>query len=49
VSIGRLEQHIAAMRRSAFRFAGAFAGLLVVFVFVLLFRNGTANLMQGLG
>jgi len=49
VSIGRLDQHVAAMRRSAFHFAGAFAGLLVVFVFVLLFRNGTATLLQGLG
>jgi polysaccharide chain length determinant protein (PEP-CTERM system associated) len=49
VSIGRLEQHFAAMRTSAYRFAGAFAGLLVVFGIVLLFRNGTATLMQGFG
>jgi polysaccharide chain length determinant protein (PEP-CTERM system associated) len=49
VSIGRLEQHVAEMRRSAFNFAGAFAGLLVVFLFALMFRNGTAHLLQGFG
>jgi len=49
VSIGRLEQHVAAMRASTLRFATAFGGLLVVFCVVLLLRNGTAALMQGAG
>ena len=46
VSIGRLEEHRAEMRSSAFRFATAFGGLLVVFGVALMFRNDFAYLLQ---
>jgi polysaccharide chain length determinant protein (PEP-CTERM system associated) len=46
VSIGRLEEHKAEMRNSGFRFATAFAGLLVVFAVALMFRNDFAALLQ---
>jgi hypothetical protein len=46
VSIGRLEEHRAEMRSSAFRFATAFGGLLVVFGVALMFRNDFAYLLR---
>jgi hypothetical protein len=46
VSVGRLEEHRAEMRSSAFRFATAFAGLLVVFGMALIFRNDLTTLLQ---
>jgi len=48
VSIGRLEEHRAGIRSSAFRFATACAGLLVVFTVALMYRNNIAALMQGI-
>ena len=44
--VGRVEEHKAEMRASAFRFATAFAGLLVAFVVALIFRNSVAALLQ---
>ncbi len=46
VSIGRLEEHKAEVRASAYRVATAFAGLLVVFAVALIFRNHVAALLQ---
>ena len=46
VSIGRLEEHKAEMRGSAFRFATAFGCLLVAFCVALLFRNDFASLLR---
>jgi polysaccharide chain length determinant protein (PEP-CTERM system associated) len=48
VSIGRLEQHLAALQGSMLRFGAAFGALLVVFVAALKFRNATAVLFQNL-
>ncbi len=46
VSVGRLEEHRAELRSSAFRFATAFAGLLVAFGMALIFRNDLTTLLQ---
>lgn len=48
VSIGRLEQHVAALQGSMMRFGTAFGALLVVFLAALKFRNATAVLFQSL-
>ena len=46
VSIGRIEQHVAAFQGSMLRFGTALGALLVVFVGALTFRNSIAALFQ---
>ncbi len=48
VSIGRIEQHLAALQGSALRFGTAFVALLMIFVVALKFRNPTAVFFQSL-
>lgn len=48
VSIGRIEQHLAALQGSALRFGTAFTALLMVFAVALKFRNPTAVFFQNL-